>query len=85
MFFKGKLQHTIIKENEMKSKRSDIKGDFFGMKWKTRIGFWNVRRIDEEIRNAGRSWSEIKGIAGDRNAWKLFMDALYSTKSTRSR
>ena len=31
---------------------------------------------DDKIRNIGRSWNEVKGIAGDRNAWKLFMDAL---------
>ena len=34
------------------------------------------RTVEDEIRNAGRSWNEVKGIAGDRNAWKLFMDAL---------
>jgi len=69
----------------MKSKRPDIEGDLFGMKWKTRIWFWNVRTIEEEIRNTGRSWNEVKGIAGDRNAWNLFMDALCSTKSKRTR
>jgi hypothetical protein len=34
------------------------------------------RTIEDEIRNTGRSWNEVKRIAGDRNAWKLFMDAL---------
>jgi hypothetical protein len=34
------------------------------------------RMIEDEIRNTGRSWNEVKGIAGDHNAWKLFMDAL---------
>jgi hypothetical protein len=29
------------------------------------------------------SWNKIKGIAGDHNAWKLFMDAQYSTRSKR--
>jgi len=42
------------------------------------------RTIEDEIRNTGRSWNEIKGIAGDRNAWKLFMDALCSTRSKRN-
>ena len=37
------------------------------------------RTIEDEKRNTGRSWNEVKGIAGDRNAWKLFMDAIYST------
>jgi hypothetical protein len=39
------------------------------------------RTIEDEIRSTGRSWNEIKGIAGDRNAWKLFMDILLSTRS----
>jgi len=40
------------------------------------------RTIEDEIRIT-RSWNEAKGIAGDRNAWKLFMDALCSTRSKR--
>jgi len=39
------------------------------------------RTIENEIRNKGRSWNEVKGIAGDRNAWKFFMDVLCSTRS----
>ena len=31
--------NTIIKEIEMKSKRPDIRGGTFGIKWKMRIGF----------------------------------------------
>jgi hypothetical protein len=42
------------------------------------------RTREDEIRNTGRSWNEVKGIAGDRKAWKLFMDALCSTRSKRS-
>jgi len=42
------------------------------------------RTIEDEIRNTGRSWSEVKGIAGDHNAWKLFMDALCSARSKRT-
>ena len=38
------------------------------------------RTIEDEIRNTGRSWNEVKGIAGDRNAWKFFMDALCSIR-----
>jgi hypothetical protein len=41
------------------------------------------RTIEYEIRNTGRSWNEVKGKAGDRNAWKLFMDALYCTRSLK--
>ena len=42
------------------------------------------RTIEDEIRNRGRSLNEVKGIAGDRIAWKLFMDALWSTRSKRT-
>jgi len=41
------------------------------------------RTIEDEIRSTRRSWNKVKGIAGDRNAWKLFMDALCSTRSKR--
>jgi hypothetical protein len=34
------------------------------------------RTIEDEKRNTGRSWNEVKGIVEDRNAWKLFMDAV---------
>ena len=43
------------------------------------------RTIEDEIRNTGRSWNEVKGIDGDRNAWKIFMNALCSTRSKRTR
>jgi hypothetical protein len=42
------------------------------------------RTIEDEIRGTGRSWNEVKGTAGDHNAWKLFMDALCSTRSKRA-
>jgi hypothetical protein len=42
------------------------------------------RTTEDEVRSTGRSWNEVKGIAGDRKAWKLFMDALYSTRSKRT-
>jgi hypothetical protein len=38
------------------------------------------RTTGDEIRGTGKSWNEVKGIAGDRDAWKLFMDALYFTR-----
>jgi hypothetical protein len=41
------------------------------------------RTTEGEIRSTRRSWNEVKGIAGDHNAWKLFMDALCSTRSER--
>jgi hypothetical protein len=42
------------------------------------------RTIEDEMRGTGKTWNEVKGIAGDRNAWKLFTDALSSTRSKRT-
>jgi hypothetical protein len=42
------------------------------------------RTIEDEIRNSGRSWNEVKEIGGDRNDWKLFMDAVCCTRSERN-
>jgi hypothetical protein len=42
------------------------------------------RTIKGEIRGTGRSWNEVKRIAGYRNAWKLFMDSVCSTRSERT-
>ena len=39
------------------------------------------RTLEDEIRSTRRTWNEVKGTAGDRNAWKLSMDALCSTRS----
>jgi hypothetical protein len=41
------------------------------------------RATEDEIRSIRRLWNEVKGLAGDRKAWKLFMDALCSTRSKR--
>ena len=40
------------------------------------------RAMEDEIRST-RSWDEVKGIAGDHNAWKLYMDALRPTRSKK--
>ena len=42
------------------------------------------RTIEDEIGGTGKTRNEVMGIAGDRNAWKLFMDALCSTRSKRT-
>jgi hypothetical protein len=43
------------------------------------------RTTEDEIRNTGRPWNEVKeGIAEDYNAWQLCMDALCSTRSKRN-
>jgi hypothetical protein len=42
------------------------------------------RRITEDEISKKRLWNEIKGTARDSNAWKLFMDALSSTRNDRT-
>ena len=39
-------------------------------------------RTEDEMRGRRRSWNEVKRIAGDRSAWKLFMDVLCSTRGS---
>ena len=39
------------------------------------------KTTEDKIRSTRRSRNEVKGITGDRNAWKLFMDVLCSTRS----
>jgi hypothetical protein len=74
----------------MKSRRPDARGDLFGMKRKTRIGFWNIRTltwlrtIEDELKGTRRSWNEVKEIVGDGINWKLFTDTLCSTRSKRT-
>jgi len=41
------------------------------------------RTIEDDIRSTRRSWNNVKGIAGDHNAGKLFVDTLCSTRSKR--
>jgi len=40
------------------------------------------RAIEDEI-STRRSWNEVKWSAGDRNVWKLSMDAVCSIRSER--
>src|SRR5215469_1013312 len=42
------------------------------------------RTTNDEERGTGRSWNEVKGTAGNCINWKLFMDALCSTRSKRT-
>ena len=35
-----------------------------------------LQRTAEDEINTGRSWNEVRKIAGDPNAWKLLMNAL---------
>jgi len=41
------------------------------------------RTTEDVIRSTRRSWNEVKGTAGDRSGWRLFVDALRSTRSKR--
>ena len=59
----------------------DLNPQGYRRRGKPRRTWW--RTVEDEIRSTRRSWNKVKGIAGDRNAWKLFMDALCSTRSKR--
>ena len=41
------------------------------------------RTIEDEARGTVKSWNKVKGIDGDRNAWKIFVAALCFTRSKR--
>ena len=47
----------------MSSKWPDIRGDLFGMKWKTRIGFWNIRTLREN--------GKLKQVQKEMTSYKL--------------
>jgi glycosyltransferase involved in cell wall biosynthesis len=54
---------TLIKETEMKSKQPDARGDPFGKKQQTRIGFWNVRTL--------RKYGKLKQVEKEMSNYKL--------------
>ena len=55
--------NVSVKETQMRIKRTDSRGNPFGVKWTTRIGVWNVRTLREygklERRNAITSTEKI--------------------------
>jgi len=66
----GAIEKTVLDWNPQGYRRGRPKG------------MWR-RTTEDEIRSARRSWNEVKGTAGDRDAWKLFTDALCSRRSKR--
>ena len=56
----------------MKSKRPDIRGDLFGMKWKMRIGFWNVRTM--------REYGKLKQVEEEMTSYKLDIMGVSETR-----
>jgi len=56
----------------MKSKQPDIRGDLFGMKWKMRIGFWNVRTL--------REYGKLKQVEKEMTSYKLDIVGLRETR-----
>ena len=47
----------------MRRKWTDSRGNLFGMKWTTRIGFWNVRTLTE--------YGKIKQVEKEMMNYKL--------------
>ena len=52
----------------MKSKWLDTRGNPFGMKWKTRIGFWNVSTL--------RQYGKLKQVEKELTNYKLHIMGL---------
>jgi hypothetical protein len=78
------IGHTLRKEGEAIEKIA-LDWDPQGYRRRGRPKRTRRRTIEDERRNTGRSWNEINGIAGVCNVWKLFVDALCSTRSKRTR
>jgi hypothetical protein len=77
------IGHTLRKEAEAIEKTAlDLNPQGYRRRGRPRR-MWR-RKIKDEIRGTRRSWNEVKGIAGDRIDWKLFMDALCFTRSKMS-
>ena len=76
------IGHTLRKETEAIEKTA-LDWNPQGYRRRGRPKRTWRRAIEDEIRSTRRSRNEIKGIAEDRNAWKLFMDALCSTRNKR--
>ena len=64
------IGHTLRKEAGAVEKTA-LDWDHQGYRRRGRPKRTWRRTIEDGIRNTGRSWNEVKGIAGDRNAWKL--------------
>jgi hypothetical protein len=78
------IRHTLCKEAEAIQKTAlDWNPQGYGRRGRPKRT-WR-RTIEDKIRNTGISWNEVKKVAGDGNAWKLFVDALCSTMSKRTR
>jgi len=73
------IGHTLSKETEAIGKTA-LDWNPQGYRRRGRPKKTWRKTIEDEIR---RSWNEVKGLAGDHNAWKLFMDALSSIRCER--
>ena len=81
---KMELDWTYITQRNRSNRENRITLESTGMRRRGRPKRTWQRTTEDEIRSIGRSWNEVKGIAVDHNAWKLFMDALCSTRSNRT-
>jgi len=76
------IGHTLRKETAAIAKKA-LDWNPQGYRSRGRLKRTWRRTIENETRNTNRSWNEVKGKAGEHNAWKLFTDALSSTRSKR--
>ena len=75
------IGHTLCKEAGATEKTA-LDWNPQGYRRRGRLKRMLQRTIEDEI-STEKSWNKVKGIAGDRSAWKLFMDDLCSTRSKR--
>jgi len=66
------IGHTLRKETGAKEKTA-LNWNPLGYRRRGRPNRTWQRTIKDEIRITRRSWNEVKGIAGGRNAWKLLL------------
>jgi len=76
------IGHTLCKETGAIEKAA-LDRNTQGYRRRCRPKRMWQRTTEDEIRSTRSSWNEVKGRAGDWNAWKLFMDVLCSTGSKR--
>ena len=76
------IGHTLRKETGAIEKTA-LDWNPQGYRRRGRLKRMWQRTIEDDIGSTRRSWNKLMGIAGDRHAWKLFLDAVCSTRSKR--
>jgi hypothetical protein len=73
------IRHTLRKGNET-IEREALDWNLQGKRRRGRPKQTWRRSVHNEASEKGKSWSEVKRIAGDRTRWRRFDDALCPTR-----